>query len=534
MLTELVLCDACVLFKWAGAVLVLMGTVWWARKHMAAPERSVEPALACGDTFEQGVSFASVLDIPELRQLIAHHHDGDCERADPTTHSLSDAMGAFDGTGSIQVVFSGAGKLSQVVKGWTCNPSEARFLVHGRNTMYEPAAARYVRNELTAGEALVYLQQQDGEYPPIALDLSDIQDGYMPGFDIATSSLVPPQPLATSGLSNEEMLSIFSARPHLQHFEVRNCDWITGSQMLRDLAAHCTELRFLFIDPEDMCPLYCAHDSEERCPQCTPLFTADSLRVLAQSCTQLRFLHLYECNFGDAEAQVLAESCRGLRVLNLARGYDGLELKVGDLGVCAIAESCCQLESLDLDTSRLTDVALLALARGCPQLKRLTVKFWVEGGAYSMTNAAVEALVQNCSQLETVELPGYWLILEESCPRLQATLQLFTGLKAMHMCKGQKDHPSYRASYSDECWPSYCDECCLCERREPTGFPTETGHPFNSSQGQDGRGVFERGPPWHRYVKLTAGLTGSALFQSSRHSAQEHDCRERTTLSFTR
>ena len=27
MLTELVLCDACVLYKWAGAVLVLMGTV---------------------------------------------------------------------------------------------------------------------------------------------------------------------------------------------------------------------------------------------------------------------------------------------------------------------------------------------------------------------------------------------------------------------------------------------------------------------------------------------------------------------------
>ena len=516
MLTELVLCDACVLFKWAGAVLVLMGTVWWARKHMAAPERSVEPALACGDTCEQGVSFASVLDIPELRQLIAHHHDGDCERADPTTHELS---GSLD-TSSIQVVFSGAGKLSQVVKGWTCNPSDARFLVHGRNTMYEPAAT-FVGNGLTASEALVYLQQQDGEYPPIALDLSDIQDGYMPGFDIAKRSLVPPQPLATSGLSNEEMLSILSARPHLQHFEVRNCDWITGSQMLRDLAAHCTELRFLFIDPEDMCPLYCAHDSEERCPQCSPLFTADSLCVLAQSCTQLRFLHLYECNFGDAEARVLAESCRDLRVLYLHRAEDGLDLGVGDLGVCAIAESCCQLESLDLDTSRLTDVALLALARGCPQLKRLTVKFWVEGGAYSMTNAAVEALVQNCSQLETVELPGYWLILEESCPRLQATLQLFTGLKAMHMCKGQKDH----------CDPSYSDECGLCERREPTGFPTETGHPFNSSQGQDGRGVFERRPPWHRYVKLTAGLTGSAEFQSC---ADHHSASECTTLSFTR
>ena len=394
MLTELVLCDACVLYKWAGAVLVLMGTVWWGRKHMAAPSRSLEPALACGDTFEQGVSFASVLDIPELRQLIAHHHDGDCERADPATHELS---------GSIQVVLSGAAKLSQVAKGWGRNPSGARFLVQGRasSSFEESFGMKCTRNQMTVSEALVHLQQQDGEYPPIALDLSDIQDGSMPGLDDARRPRTvwpyhnavewagPTVPGPTSGLSNDEMLSILSTRPHLQHLEVRNCDWVTGSQMLRDLAAHCTELRFLFIDPEDMCPLYCAHDSEERCPQCSPLFTADSLRVLAQSCTQLRFLHLYECNFGDAEAQVLAESCRGLRVLNLARGYDGLELKVGDLGVCAIAESCCQLEDLDLAPCFLTDVALLALARGCPQLKRLTVKFWVEGGAYSMTSSAL-------------------------------------------------------------------------------------------------------------------------------------------------
>eukprot|EP00964_Phaeocystis_antarctica_P042490 scaffold24360_cov67-Phaeocystis_antarctica.AAC.1 len=157
--------------------------------------------------------------------------------------------------------------------------------------------------------------------------------------------------------------------------------------MLRDLAAHCTELRFLFIDPgADAQHLYCAHDNE------ASLFTADSLRVLAQSCSQLRFLHLYDCRFGDAEALVLAESCRGLRVLNLAQGSNGLELGVSDRGVCAIAESCCQLEDLDLYTSRLTDVALLALARGCPQLKRLSVESWVQGAAYSMTNVAVEAM----------------------------------------------------------------------------------------------------------------------------------------------
>ena len=228
---------------------------------------------------------------------------------------------------------------------------------------------------------------------------------------------------------------------------------------------------------------------------------------------------------------MLAESCRGLRVLYLHRAEDGLDLGVGDLGVCAIAESCCQLESLELDTCHLTDVALLALARGCPQLKRLSVTFSVPNAAYSMTNVAVEALVQCCSQLVSIELSGYWLLLEESCPRLQATLQLFTGLKEMHMCKDQ-----LRRHRLDQCGPEAinaipCDQCGLCERREPTAFSTETGHPFNSSRGQDGRGVFERQPPWHRYVKVTAGLTGSAKFRSC---ARHHSASECTTLSFTR
>ena len=107
MLTELALSDGGGLYKWAGAILVLLVTVWWARKQSAATKRSSDPALACGDTFEEGVSFASVLDIPELRKLIERHHDGDREPADPATHDLED---------TIQVVHSGASKLSQVVK----------------------------------------------------------------------------------------------------------------------------------------------------------------------------------------------------------------------------------------------------------------------------------------------------------------------------------------------------------------------------------------------------------------------------------
>eukprot|EP00964_Phaeocystis_antarctica_P017602 scaffold9735_cov54-Phaeocystis_antarctica.AAC.1 len=95
----------------------------------------------------------------------------------------------------------------------------------------------------------------------------------------------------------------------------------------------------------------------------------------------------------------------------------------------------------------------------------------------------------------------------------------------MHLCKFQQDN------YGDPSSSGNGPQCGLCERREPTAFSTETGHPFNSGQGQDGRGVFERGPPWHRYVKLPAGLTGSAKFQSW---AEHHSATEHTTLSFKR
>ena len=229
------------------------------------------------------MSISSVLDIPELRKLIERDHDGDHEPADPATHDLED---------TIQVVYSGASKLSQVGKGWRRNPSEARFLVCGRNTPW---------SELTLSEALLYLQQQDGEHPPIALDLSAIRCDPISG-PMTRFGVVPH-----NGISNDNMLSIFSKRPHLQHLRLE-CDWVTDT-MVRDIATHCTELRSLIIEPGDWTPPCVDEDTE--------MITADSLLVLATHCTHLRALRLDLCRFDDAAALVLAENCRGLRVLSL-------------------------------------------------------------------------------------------------------------------------------------------------------------------------------------------------------------------------
>ena len=111
-----------------------------------------------------------------------------------------------------------------------------------------------------------------------------------------------------NGIRNE-MLSIFSKRPHLQHLRLE-CDWVTDA-MVRDIATHCTELRSLIIEPGDWaddCP--CVAEDRE-------MITADSLLVLATHCTHLRALRLDLCRFDDAAALVLAENCRGLRVLSL-------------------------------------------------------------------------------------------------------------------------------------------------------------------------------------------------------------------------
>ena len=249
MLMELALSDGGGLYKWAGAILVLLVTVWWARRQSAVTTRSSDPALACGDTFEEGVSFASVLDIPELRKLIERHHDGDREPADPATHDLED---------TIQVVHSGASKLSQVVKGWRRSPSEARFLASKLSQVVKgwrrsPSEARFLVcgrttpwSELTLSEALVHIQQQDGEHPPIALDLSAIScvrasndDGiWRTGqarwedhlFRASNNDVLS----ISSPISNDDMLSISSTRPHLQHLRLE-CDWVTDT-MVRDIA----------------------------------------------------------------------------------------------------------------------------------------------------------------------------------------------------------------------------------------------------------------------------------------------------------
>ena len=251
------------------------------------------------------MSISSVLDIPELRKLIERHHDGDHEPADPAWvqiphEHLEDP---------IQVVFSGASKLSQVVKRWRRNPSEARFLVCGRNTPWD---------ELTLSEARVYIQQQDGEHPPIALDLSAI---YCDPTSLVTLPFYHNRLALRFGdpISDNDMLSIFSTRPHLQHLRLE-CDWVTDA-MVRDIATHCTELRSLIIEPGDWaddCP--CVAEDRE-------MITADSLLVLAKNCTHLRVLRLDLCRVDDAAALVLAENCRGLGcfALNVGTMVSSLE-----------------------------------------------------------------------------------------------------------------------------------------------------------------------------------------------------------------
>ena len=89
-----------------------------------------------------------------------------------------------------------------------------------------------------------------------------------------------------------------------------------------------------------------------------------------------------------------------------------------------MAEGCNQLKQLDCPGS-LTDASLYALARHCPQLQDLRIGFVVddaparECSPHQLTNVAVEALAAGCPQLKIVELPGYWLMQQQPCPRLQ-------------------------------------------------------------------------------------------------------------------
>lgn len=170
----------------------------------------------------------------------------------------------------------------------------------------------------------------------------------------------------------------------------------------------------------------------------------DIVTVIAQGCSNLVRINLHLTEVGDAGLVALSENCPFLEEVDLSGCVDGygrdgygagwyIKPNCTDVGIIALASRCSKLRKLDLHLNgHLTDAALEALGRGCPDLAMIdlsgapSVCFpqYTDGGiaalasgckkltkvtlhmCLALTDASLHALAENCPELSVLEIAG--------------------------------------------------------------------------------------------------------------------------------
>lgn len=139
-----------------------------------------------------------------------------------------------------------------------------------------------------------------------------------------------------------------------------------------------------------------------RCPRLRELrlshcreVTRRSVRILAVRCPSLEVLDM-NCIGGlrDSLLSIIGQNCPYLRVLNIANGKH-----ITDEGVAHIAKGCPKLEVLDLSWCvRVTDGAVSTIANNVPEIKDIGLS------ETKVTNVGLIDLTRGCSKLEAIHL----------------------------------------------------------------------------------------------------------------------------------
>jgi hypothetical protein len=144
----------------------------------------------------------------------------------------------------------------------------------------------------------------------------------------------------------------------------------------------------------------------------------DTLTALATLCPQLQVLFLGNGeHLTDEAVGNLARGCPDLRELTLHWDEWQERCKFGargplltDAAIIALSQHCPRLQKLDLTRCRLlTDAAEEALAQGCPNLTSVTLT-----SCALITDAAIAALAQGCRNLHSLYLAGCDLLTDAS------------------------------------------------------------------------------------------------------------------------
>ncbi|KAJ1262997.1 hypothetical protein BS78_09G150500 [Paspalum vaginatum] len=122
-----------------------------------------------------------------------------------------------------------------------------------------------------------------------------------------------------------------------------------------------------------------------------------SLYALAHGCPRLTRLNISGCsNFSDTALIYLSCRCKNLKCLNLC----GCVKSATDRALQAISQNCGQLQSLNLGwCDAVTDEGVISLASGCPDLRAVDLC-----GCVLITDESVVALANGCPHLRSLGL----------------------------------------------------------------------------------------------------------------------------------
>ena len=247
----------------------------------------------------------------------------------------------------------------------------------------------------------------------LALGCPNINHLNLPGFNLDVNELVARLStgftnlthLDISGgheLSDDSILLMAGGCPNIIHLDLKNCYLITTYSMLF-IAQNCSKLIHLNLSQCDGITDDAMSTISQYCPQLTYLdlsgcddLSDNAIIALFQGCINLAHLNLGECDFSDASIIAITFSPRAHCLLNLTL----CDCNITDVSVILLSQGCPNLVSLDVSRCEtITDDSVFMLPKGCPKLERILLK-----GCYQLTFASITVLLEECSKLRYLDI----------------------------------------------------------------------------------------------------------------------------------
>uniref|UniRef100_J3LHA6 F-box domain-containing protein n=1 Tax=Oryza brachyantha TaxID=4533 RepID=J3LHA6_ORYBR len=139
--------------------------------------------------------------------------------------------------------------------------------------------------------------------------------------------------------------------------------------------------------------------------------TAEELTPIIRNCVRLRTFWVLD-TVGDEGLRAVAETCSDLRELRVFPfdATEDSEGSVSDVGLQAISEGCQKLESILYFCQRMTNAAVIAMSKNCPDLVTFRLCIMGRHRPDRITGEPMDdgfgAIVMNCKKLTRLSVSG--------------------------------------------------------------------------------------------------------------------------------